>query len=58
MLPSPISFELPNWEQLLSVGPVGRPVWFERLFGQDGDGAFLPSPVRLRRRPGNLWGDN
>jgi hypothetical protein len=58
MLPGPISFELPDWKEPPSVGSIGLPEWFERLFGQDGGGAFLTSPVQLWRRPAKLWGDN
>jgi hypothetical protein len=58
MLPGPTSFELPDWKEPLSVTRADRPEWFERLVGANGDGVALPSPVPLRPRPAEPWGDN
>lgn len=58
MLSHPISVKLPLWEEHWNSEPTGQLEWFERLFGQAGDGVFLQSLVRLWRWPAGLWGNN
>jgi hypothetical protein len=58
MLLGPISFELPDWKEPLSVGRADWLEWFQRLVGANGDGATLSSPVRIRQRPVELCGGN
>jgi hypothetical protein len=58
MPPDPISFDLPAWQQSLALEHPGRPEWFERLFGWDGDGFFLPGPVRFWERSTEFCGRN
>jgi hypothetical protein len=58
VLLDPISFELPDWQEPLSVGHAKRWEWFDRLSGSNGDGHFLASPIRIWQRPVQLFGDN
>jgi hypothetical protein len=58
MLLDAISFELPDWEEPLSIERADRMKWFERLASANGDGAALPTPVRLRQQAVELQGDN
>ena len=58
MLLDPISFELPDWQDPLSIERAGRLEWFHRLFGSNGDGFFLSSPIRTWQEPLQLFGDN
>jgi hypothetical protein len=58
MLLDSISFELPEWQGPTAEERGGRPEWFDLLFGSDGDGFFLPAPIRFRQQPAELWREN
>jgi hypothetical protein len=58
MLLNPISFELPVWKEISIFERAEQLEWFHRLFGNNGDGAFLFSPTSLSHRPTVLFQAN
>jgi hypothetical protein len=58
MLLDPTTVQLSDPKEPMGAERTERPEWFERLLSANGDGAFLPNPIRSSQPSAELWGDN
>jgi hypothetical protein len=59
MLLDPTTLDLSHLDEPMSAERAARPEWFERLLRANGDGAYLPNPIRSSQpSSAEMWGDN